>query len=111
MVGLYIVNITSQNGNWCPGPCTKSILDPCSLAETLKLLGLDGPLCPQSGVETEHAEKEHDQALTTFVDEQPGFEQKIPMTVDSLRDFARVSEAEIAQFFSRPVKIFEHDWM
>lgn len=44
------------------------------------------------------------------MDEEPGFEQKIPATIDTLRDFARVSESEISQFFSRPVKIYEHDW-
>lgn len=110
MVGLYIVYITCNNYIWCSGPYTKSILDPCSSAGALKLLGLDGPLFPEAGFENEKADQEKDQVLTTFVDEEPGFEEKMEAEMDDLRGFSHVPESDIAEFFSRPVKIFEHDW-
>jgi len=111
LVLLYIVYKTNKNNNWCSGPCTKSILDPCSLAEAQFLLGLDDPLFPQSGVETEHASQEREQVITTFVDEEPGFEEVINDAPDDIRRYTHETSMDIREFFARPVPIWTHNWI
>lgn len=105
---MYVNN----NNNQCPGPSTQSILDPTTVADTIRLASDDAKLTPQAGLCYEvHGESEQKEQITEFFESDPNY----TCAVDSeINDETRTSTTQpvesLDDFFARPVKIITKSW-
>lgn len=90
---------------------SKSKRTTCILAQNQKELGIDVPYIYQSEfVRKDMPENQTQEKVMSFFDENPAVSTVVRTYDDTTRDSAMDSNATLASFFERPVRIREYQW-